>query len=60
MPEPLTGGCLCGAVRYAVDVPVTHLAACYCTDCRRLSGAAGSINAGVRARDCRKPSPDHS
>ena len=50
MPEPLTGGCLCGAVRYAVDVPVTSLAACYCTDCRRLSGAAGSINALVPTR----------
>ena len=49
MSEPLTGGCLCGEIRYAVDVAVTWLAACYCTDCQRRTSAAGSINAVVPA-----------
>ena len=49
MSEPLTGGCLCGAVRYVVDAPVERLAACYCTDCQRATSAGGSINAVVPA-----------
>ena len=28
MSEPLTGGCLCGAVRYVVDAAVDRLVAC--------------------------------
>ena len=42
-----TGGCLCGAIRYTVDVPITELRACYCTHCQKASGAAGSVNAVV-------------
>lgn len=49
MTGPLAGGCLCGAVRYAVAAPVERLVACFCADCRKVSGAAGSINALVRA-----------
>ena len=49
MSGPLTGGCLCGAVRYSVDAPVERLVACYCTDCQKISGAAGSVNALVPA-----------
>ncbi len=47
MPAPLTGSCLCGAIRYAIDVPVTELRACHCIHCQRASGANGSINAVV-------------
>ena len=49
MPEPLTGGCLCGEIRYVVDAKVERLAACYCTDCQRMTSAGGSINAIVPA-----------
>ena len=49
MSEPLTGGCLCGAVRYVVDWPVERLVACYGADCQRATGAAGSVNAVVPA-----------
>lgn len=45
MSEPLTGGCLCGAIRYEVDAPVERLIACHCTDCQRTSGTGASINA---------------
>ena len=49
MSEPLTGGCLCGAVRYVVDASVERLIACYCSDCRRATSAGGSVNAVVPA-----------
>jgi len=49
MHEPLTGGCLCGEIRYVVDWPVERLAACFCKDCQRMTSAGGSINALVPA-----------
>ena len=49
MSESLTGGCLCGEIRYVVDCPVERLAACYCNDCQRMTSAGGSINALVPA-----------
>ncbi|WP_127091876.1 GFA family protein [Aquabacter cavernae] len=36
----LTGGCLCGAVRYGVDAPPVVSCHCHCSLCRRASGAA--------------------
>lgn len=33
-----TGGCLCGAVRYAIDGPVKQVVACHCSMCRRQTG----------------------
>lgn len=45
MNAPLTGGCLCGAVRYEVSAPVEKLIVCHCTDCQRTSGTGASINA---------------
>ena len=47
MPAPLTGSCLCGAIRYTVSVPVTDLRACHCVHCQKASGTAGSVNAVV-------------
>ena len=35
----LTGGCHCGAVRYAVSGEPQHVALCHCSDCRRSAGA---------------------
>jgi hypothetical protein len=34
----LTGGCLCGAVRYVCEAPPKLTVKCYCADCRRLGG----------------------
>jgi hypothetical protein len=44
MPS-LTGSCLCGAIRYAISVPVTELRACHCKSCQKVSGAGGTVNA---------------
>ncbi|MGH6787468.1 MAG: GFA family protein [Novosphingobium sp.] len=35
----LTGGCHCGAVRYAISGDPHHIALCHCSDCRRSAGA---------------------
>lgn len=34
------GSCLCGAVRFSVDLPSKWIAHCHCTYCRRAHGAA--------------------
>jgi hypothetical protein len=34
----LTGGCLCGAVRYRIDGEARGLTACHCSMCRRWTG----------------------
>ncbi len=40
---PHTGGCLCGAVRYALKAPPLAVNACHCSDCRKLTGAANLL-----------------
>lgn len=42
-----TGGCLCGAIRYSIDAPITGLRACHCMNCQKTSGAGGTVNAVV-------------
>lgn len=44
-----TGGCLCGAVRYAVDGPMRDALACHCTTCRKQSGHFIAATAAARA-----------
>lgn len=36
--ESREGQCLCGGVRYRLEVPVDHIGACHCQMCRRFSG----------------------
>ena len=46
MPDlPLTGGCLCGGVRYEVSAPLEGASYCHCTRCQRRTGTAASANA---------------
>jgi hypothetical protein len=42
---PLTGGCLCGGVRYEIDEPLVSASYCHCTRCQRRSGTAASAQA---------------
>jgi hypothetical protein len=40
MTEALTGGCLCGVVRYAIEPPFDERPGwCHCSMCRRASGS---------------------
>lgn len=38
MKLPLTGGCLCGAVRYECKSKPLMMLKCHCRDCQRVSG----------------------
>ena len=51
MTPPFTGGCLCGAIRYTVNAPVTALRACHCTHCQKTSGTGKSVNAVILSKD---------
>jgi hypothetical protein len=44
----LTGGCLCGGVRYEIDQPLGPASYCHCTRCQRRTGTAASANAQVQ------------
>jgi hypothetical protein len=35
----VTGGCYCGAIRYAARAAPLHQANCHCANCRRAAGA---------------------
>lgn len=37
--ERHTGGCLCGAIRYAIAGPIRDVNLCFCTQCQRQTGA---------------------
>jgi len=39
MPETLSGGCFCGAVRYTVDGPEKFACYCHCHSCQHAAGA---------------------
>lgn len=43
----MTGGCLCGAVRYSLQVPPVLMAACHCHHCQKQSGSAFSVNLAI-------------
>lgn len=55
MTTPLTGGCLCGAIRYTVSAPITELRACHCTSCQKASGAAGSVGSPIYSQRATTP-----
>jgi hypothetical protein len=48
MSEPaLTGGCLCGGVRFELAEPPVGAAYCHCTRCQRRTGTAASPSARI-------------
>lgn len=44
----IEGGCNCGAVRYRLSGAPMAVAVCHCSNCRRQSGSAFSVNVVVR------------
>ncbi len=38
LPEALTGGCLCGGVRYRINGKCRDIINCHCENCRRTHG----------------------
>jgi hypothetical protein len=47
MSEPLTAGCLCGAVRFEVTEAPVVAYYCHCTRCQRRTGTAAAPGARV-------------
>lgn len=39
MKKPITGGCLCGALRYEAGMQTTFMGYCCCDDCQKASGS---------------------
>lgn len=44
---PLTGGCLCGGVRFEIDAPLGAASYCHCTRCQRRTGTASSVQVRI-------------
>src|SRR5436305_5509244 len=52
--EPsVTGGCLCGAVRFELAEPAHAAGYCHCTRCQRRTGTAASAQARIDGRTLR-------
>jgi hypothetical protein len=44
----VTGRCLCGAVRFEVTEAFVGAGACHCTNCKKISGGAGTVSGRAR------------
>jgi hypothetical protein len=44
-----TGGCLCEALRFAIDAPIAMRGLCLCRTCQKISGGAGNLFIGLQA-----------
>jgi hypothetical protein len=51
MTTTQTGGCLCGAVRYAITSGPAMQAVCHCSHCQKQAGTAFSTIIGVAEDD---------
>jgi hypothetical protein len=45
-PE-MTGGCLCGKVRWEITAPLVVAGYCHCTRCQRRTGTAAEVDARI-------------
>jgi hypothetical protein len=45
--EPLSGGCLCGGVRFELTEAPVSASYCHCTRCQRRTGTAASAQARI-------------
>jgi hypothetical protein len=51
MNLPLTGGCVCGAIRYECSTVPLAMLKCHCRDCQQLSGGPYTPVVAVRRKD---------
>ncbi|HEY0270172.1 MAG TPA: GFA family protein [Sphingomonas sp.] len=47
---PITGGCVCGAVRYAIAAEPLGARTCWCRYCQHIAAGSASVNAIFPAR----------
>jgi hypothetical protein len=47
MSTAITGGCLCGKVRFAYTGTLGTAAYCHCSDCRRCTGSAFNVSTAM-------------
>jgi hypothetical protein len=40
----ITGGCLCGAVRYAIEAESIVTRTSWCTDCQKFAAGSTAVN----------------
>jgi hypothetical protein len=52
-PTELTGGCLCGAVRFELSERPRSAGYCHCSRCQRRTGTASSAQARIDGRSFR-------
>lgn len=45
--KSLSGGCLCGAIRYEIDPPFERMLHCHCSRCRKSTGTAHATNLAI-------------
>jgi len=43
----MTGGCLCGNVRFRADAEPVFVGLCHCRDCQKFSGSAFAMAVGL-------------
>lgn len=48
---PLTGGCVCGQLRYALTGAPLLAYACHCHNCQKRSGSAFALQVVIRRAD---------
>lgn len=50
-PSPITGGCVCGELRYVLRAPPLFTHACHCLDCQKRTGSAFGTTTFVMRND---------
>jgi len=49
----VAGSCLCGAVRFEIDLPLARFVHCYCSRCRKATGTGRASNAVIAPQQLR-------
>jgi hypothetical protein len=60
LPSTSAGSCLCGAVRFDVQLPSKWVAHCHCTRCQRANAAALVTWAGFDDKQVTVEDPGHA